>query len=153
MAGSVNKAIVVGNLGMEPDVRALGSGDKVANLRIATSESWKDKATGERKEQTEWHSVSVFGPTAEFISQYVHKGDKVYVEGQLATRKYTDKDGNERYTTEIKVTGWRGQVVLLASKESSGSRRDADDDVAPTPTQTQKRYQQQKQLAEDDIPF
>src|SRR5687767_11753517 len=102
MAGSVNKVILVGNLGKDPETRTFQSGDKVVNFSIATSESWKDKASGERKERTEWHKISVYNQgLINVCENYLKKGSKVYIEGQLETRKYTDKDGVEKYTTEI----------------------------------------------------
>src|SRR3954468_3807865 len=114
MAGSVNKVILVGNLGKDPEVRRLNSGEPVVNLRIATSESWKDKATGERKERTEWHSVVIFNENlARVAEQYLKKGSKVYVEGQLQTRKWQDQSGQERYTTEVILQRFRGELSIL----------------------------------------
>ncbi|QFU15529.1 single-stranded DNA-binding protein [Microvirga thermotolerans] len=114
MAGSVNKVILVGNLGRDPEVRRLNSGEPVVNLRIATSESWKDKATGERKEKTEWHSVVIFNENLGRVAeQYLKKGSKVYVEGQLQTRKWQDQSGQERYTTEVVLQRFRGELTIL----------------------------------------
>ena len=114
MAGSVNKVILVGNLGKDPETRRLNSGDPVVNLRIATSESWKDKATGERKEKTEWHNVVIFNENlARVAEQYLRKGSKVYVEGQLQTRKWTDQSGQEKYTTEVVLQRFRGELTIL----------------------------------------
>jgi single-strand DNA-binding protein len=129
MAGSVNKVILVGNLGRDPEVRRLGSGDPVVNLRIATSESWRDKATGERKEKTEWHSVVIFNENlAKIAEQYLRKGSTVYIEGQLQTRKWQDQSGQERYTTEIVLQRFRGELTLLGGRgEGGGSRGDAPD--------------------------
>jgi single-strand DNA-binding protein len=122
MAGSVNKVILVGNLGRDPEVRRLGSGDPVVNLRIATSESWKDKQTGERKEKTEWHSVVIFNENlARVAEQYLKKGSKVYVEGQLQTRKWQDQQGQEKYTTEIVLQRFRGDLTILDSRGGGGS--------------------------------
>ena len=101
MARGVNKVIVVGNLGQDPETRYMPSGSAVTNLRIATNESWKDKQTGEQKDRTEWHSVAMFGRLAEIAAEYLRKGSQVYIEGKLRTRKWQDKDGNDRYTTEI----------------------------------------------------
>jgi single-strand DNA-binding protein len=101
MARGINKVIIIGNLGQDPDVKAMPSGMTVANLRIATSESWKDKQSGEMKEQTEWHSVAMFGRLAEIAGEYLRKGSQVYIEGRLRTRKWQDKQGNDRYTTEV----------------------------------------------------
>src|SRR6201999_2702732 len=117
MAGSVNKVILVGNLGRDPEVRRLTSGDPVVNLSIATSESWRDKASGERKEKTEWHRVVIFNENLSKVAeQYLRKGSKVYLEGQLQTRKYTDKDGSEKYTPEIVLQNFRGELVMLDSR-------------------------------------
>lgn len=114
MAGSVNKVIIVGNLGRDPEVRTFQNGGKVVNLRIATSESWRDRATGDRKERTEWHSVAILNEAvANIAEQYLRKGSKVYVEGQLETRKWQDQSGQDRYTTEITVRPYRGEIKLL----------------------------------------
>ena len=122
MAGSVNKVILVGNLGRDPEVRSFPNGGKVCNLRIATSESWRDKATGERKERTEWHSVAIFSePLARIAEQYLRKGSKVYIEGQLETRKWQDQSGQERYTTEVVLRPFRGELTLLDGRDSGGS--------------------------------
>jgi single-strand DNA-binding protein len=117
MAGSVNKVIIVGNLGRDPEVRTFQNGGKVCNLRIATSEQWKDRATGERRERTEWHSVAIFSePLARIAEQYLRKGSKVYIEGQLETRKWQDQSGQDRYTTEIVLRPYRGELTLLDSR-------------------------------------
>ncbi|MGA0596097.1 single-stranded DNA-binding protein [Enterovirga sp. CN4-39] len=122
MAGSVNKVILVGNLGRDPEVRRMGSGDPVVNLRIATSETWKDKGTGERKEKTEWHSVVIFNENLGRVAeQYLRKGSKVYIEGQLQTRKWTDQSGQEKYTTEIVLQRFRGELTILDSRAGGGS--------------------------------
>ena len=122
MAGSVNKVILVGNLGRDPEVRRLGSGDPVVNLRIATSETWKDKASGERKEKTEWHSVVIFNENlARVAEQYLKKGSKVYLEGQLQTRKWTDQQGVEKYSTEVVLQRFRGELTILDSRGGGGS--------------------------------
>ena len=122
MAGSVNKVILVGNLGRDPEVRRMGSGDPVVNLRIATSESWKDKGTGERKEKTEWHSVVIFNENLGRVAeQYLRKGSKVYIEGQLQTRKWQDQSGQEKYTTEIVLQRFRGELTILDSRAGGGS--------------------------------
>ena len=117
MAGSVNKVILVGNLGADPEIRRLNSGDPVVNLRIATSESWRDKNSGERREKTEWHNVVIFNDSlAKVAEQYLKKGMKVYVEGQLQTRKWQDQNGNERYTTEVVLQKFRGELQMLDSR-------------------------------------
>lgn len=120
MAGSVNKVIIVGNLGRDPEVRTFQNGGKVCNLRIATSENWKDRNTGERRERTEWHSVAIFSePLARIAEQYLRKGSKVYIEGQLETRKWQDQSGQDRYTTEIVLRPYRGELTLLDSRSDS----------------------------------
>ncbi|MBS0277021.1 MAG: single-stranded DNA-binding protein [Proteobacteria bacterium] len=122
MAGSVNKVILVGNLGKDPETRRLQSGDPVVNLSIATSESWRDKSSGERKEKTEWHRVVIFNKNlAEVAEKYLRKGSKVYVEGALQTRKWTDKDGQEKYSTEVVLQNFRGELTMLDSRGEGGS--------------------------------
>lgn len=118
MAGSVNKVILIGNLGRDPEVRSFPNGGKVCNLRIATSESWRDKATGERKDRTEWHSVAIFNENLVRVAeQYLRKGSKVYLEGQLETRKWQDQSGQERYTTEVVLRPFRGELTLLDGRD------------------------------------
>jgi len=127
MAGSVNKVILVGNLGQDPEVRTFPSGGKVANLRIATSETWKDRNTGERKERTEWHSVAIYSePLVRVAEQYLKKGSKVYVEGQLETRKWQDQSGNDRYTTEVALRPFRSELHMLDSRGGAGGGRGDD---------------------------
>jgi len=114
MAGSVNKVILIGNLGADPEIRRTNDGRPIANLRVATSESWKDKATGERKERTEWHRVVIFNEQlCKIAEQYLRKGSKVYLEGQLQTRKWQDKDGQDRYSTEVVLQGFNAQLTML----------------------------------------
>ncbi|MDJ1157117.1 single-stranded DNA-binding protein [Chelatococcus sp. SYSU_G07232] len=121
MSGSVNKVILVGNLGRDPETRRLNSGEPVVNLRIATSETWRDKASGERRERTEWHNVVIFNENlARVAEQYLKKGSKVYIEGQLQTRKWQDKDGQERYTTEVVLQRFRGELTILDSRNGGG---------------------------------
>lgn len=121
MAGSVNKVILVGNLGRDPEVRTFSNGGKVCNLRIATSETWRDKATGERKERTEWHSVAILNENlAKIAEQYLRKGSKVYVEGQLETRKWQDQSGQDRYSTEVVLRPFRGELTLLDGRDVGG---------------------------------
>ena len=125
MAGSVNKVILIGNLGADPEVRRLNSGDQVVNFRVATSEAWRDKTTGERKERTEWHNVVIFNENiGKVVEQYCKKGTKVYVEGQLQTRKWQDQSGNDRYTTEVVLQRFRGDLQLLDSR-GGGEARDS----------------------------
>lgn len=121
MAGSVNKVIIIGNLGRDPEVRTFGNGGKVVNLNIATSESWRDKASGERKERTEWHRVSILNEALGGIAEkYLRKGSTVYIEGQLETRKWQDQSGAEKYTTEIVVRPYRGELTLLGGRNEGG---------------------------------
>jgi single-strand DNA-binding protein len=128
MAGSLNKVILIGNLGKDPDVRKLPSGEPVVNLRIATSETWRDKQSGERKEKTEWHAVVIFNEQiAKVAEQYLKKGMKVYVEGALQTRKWQDQSGADKYSTEIVLQKYRGELQMLDSKgSSSGESREYD---------------------------
>lgn len=154
---SVNKVILIGNLGRDPEVRYMPSGDAVANISIATTETWKDK-NGEKQEKTEWHRVAMFGKTAEIAGEYLKKGSQVYIEGRLETRKWTDKEGHERYTTEIRAD----RMQMLGSR-SGGSERMApppEDDApraAATPTPAKKSGGAAKGSSledlEDDIPF
>jgi len=117
MAGSVNKVILVGNLGFDPEIRTLNSGDRVANLRLATSESWRDKQSGERKEKTEWHRVVIFNDNlVKVAEQYLRKGSQVYIEGSLQTRKWTDQSGAEKYSTEIVLQKFRGELTMLGGR-------------------------------------
>jgi single-strand DNA-binding protein len=135
MARGINKVILIGHLGQDPEVRALPSGSSIANLRIATTESWKDKQSGEFKEQTEWHTVVLFGRTAEVAAEYLKKGSQVYIEGRLRTRKWQDKTGNDRYSTEIvgndmQMLGGRGQGGGAAGAEGGGRQAYAARDTA-----------------------
>lgn len=121
MAGSVNKVILIGNLGRDPEVRTFQNGGKVCNLRIATSENWKDRNTGERKERTEWHSVAIFSePLARVAEQYLRKGSKVYIEGQLETRKWQDQSGQDRYSTEVVLRPYRSELTMLDGRDGGG---------------------------------
>ena len=151
MAGSVNKVILVGNLGKDPEVRRMTSGDPVVNLSIATSETWRDKASGERKEKTEWHSVVIFNKNlADVAEKYLKKGAKVYVEGQLQTRKWTDKDGAEKYSTEVVLQNFRGELTMLDGRSGGeggggfgGNRGGANEAPASF----------QRDELDDEIPF
>jgi len=126
MAGSVNKVILIGNLGADPEVKRLPSGSPVVNLRIATSENWRDKASGERRERTEWHNIVIFNENlCRVAEQYLRKGSKVYLEGQLQTRKWQDQSGNDRYTTEIVLQTYRGELTLL--DRAGGERGEGED--------------------------
>ncbi|GAB5436981.1 single-stranded DNA-binding protein [Falsiruegeria mediterranea] len=122
MAGSVNKVILIGNLGRDPEVRSFQNGGKVCNLRIATSETWKDRNTGERRERTEWHSVAIFNEgLVRVAEQYLRKGSKVYVEGQLQTRKWQDQSGQDRYSTEVVLQGFGSTLTMLDGRDGGGS--------------------------------
>ena len=121
MAGSVNKVILIGNLGRDPEVRSFQNGGKVCNLRIATSENWKDKNTGERREKTEWHSVVIFQEgLVRIAEQYLRKGSKVYIEGQLQTRKWQDQSGQDKYSTEVVLQGYGGTLTMLDGRDGGG---------------------------------
>ncbi|MDD3371614.1 MAG: single-stranded DNA-binding protein [Alphaproteobacteria bacterium] len=134
MAGSVNKVILIGNLGRDPEIRSFQNGGRVASFSLATSETWKDRTSGERKEKTEWHRISVLNDKlVEVVERYVKKGSKLYVEGQLETRKYTDKDGQERYTTEVVLRPFRGELTMLDAA-GGGSRGSAS---VPPPSEEQ----------------
>ena len=153
MAGSVNKVILVGNLGKDPEVRRLTSGDPVVNLSIATSESWRDKASGERKEKTEWHRVVIFNENlAKVAEQYLKKGAKVYIEGQLQTRKYTDKDGAEKYSTEIVLQKFRGELTMLDGRGGEGGGDRMERSPAMAGAGEGGRSFQRADL-DDEIPF
>jgi single-strand DNA-binding protein len=129
MAGSVNKVILVGNLGKDPEVRRLNSGDQVVSFSVATSETWRDKTSGERKERTEWHNIVIFNENlGKVAEQYCKKGTKIYLEGQLQTRKWQDQSGNDRYTTEVVLQRFRGELQLLDSRASSESRQSFPDE-------------------------
>ncbi|KAA5605048.1 single-stranded DNA-binding protein [Roseospira marina] len=120
MAGSVNKVILIGNLGRDPECRTFQNGGKVANLRLATTDTWKDRQTGERRERTEWHSVAVFGPLADIAERYLRKGSKVYLCGSLQTRKWQDQSGQDRYTTEVVLQGPGAEMTMLDSPRGGG---------------------------------
>ena len=143
----INKVILIGNLGREPEVKYATNGNAIANLAIATSESWTDKTTGQKQEKTEWHRVVVFGKLAEICQQYVHKGSKVYVEGQLRTRKWQNKEGQDQYTTEVVLSGFGGVLQMLDSKSDSPKQEHvpqvAADPITPVATDG----------FEDEIPF
>ncbi|ABI66176.1 MAG: single-strand DNA-binding protein [Maricaulis maris] len=122
MAGSVNKVILVGNLGRDPEIRRMNNGDPVVNLSVATSESWRDKSSGERREKTEWHRVVIFNDNlAKVAENYLKKGSKVYVEGQLQTRKWTDQNGQEKYSTEVVLQRFRGELTMLDGRNEGGA--------------------------------
>ena len=121
MAGSVNKVILVGNLGRDPEIRSTQDGTRIANLSVATSETWRDRNSGERRERTEWHRVAIFNERlVDVVEKYLRKGSKVYIEGQLQTRKWTDQNGQDRYTTEVVLQRYRGELTMLDSRASGG---------------------------------
>lgn len=125
MAGSLNKVMIIGNLGADPDVRSMTSGDEVCNLSIATSEGWTDKATGERKERTQWHRVVIFNPALVKVAKnYLKKGSKVFIEGQLENRKWQDKEGRDQYSTEVVLRPYRGELTMLDSRGGGSAAND-----------------------------
>jgi single-strand DNA-binding protein len=144
----VNKVILVGNLGREPEIKYASNGAAIANMAVATSESWNDKTTGQKQEKTEWHRVVVFGKLAEIVQQYVHKGSKVYVEGQLKTRKWQNKEGVDVYTTEVVLSGFGGVLQMLDSRNSSPQQEHVPQVAADpiTPVKADNAF-------EDEIPF
>jgi single-strand DNA-binding protein len=161
MAGSVNRVILVGNVGKDPEVRSFANGGKVCNLTLATSESWTDKASGERKERTEWHRVAIMNDSIVGVAErFVKKGSKIYVEGQLQTRKWTDQQGAEKYSTEIVIGRFNGSLVLLDGKRDDGGERPAQAS-RPAATQTHQTRDSRGDMRttpngpdlDDDIPF
>lgn len=162
MAGSVNKVILVGNLGKDPESRTFANGGKVVSFSVATSENWKDRNSGERKEKTEWHNVSIFSEgLARVAEQYLRKGSKVYLEGQLETRKWQDQSGNDRYTTDVVLRNFNSSMVLLDSRGEGGGGRgnDFDDGFGQGGYGGGNRQQSRPQPAafdtdlDDDVPF
>ena len=162
MAGSVNKVILVGNLGADPEIRRMQDGRAVVNLRIATSENWKDKNTGERKEKTEWHRVVIFNDgLARVAEQYLKKGAKVYIEGQLQTRKWTDKDNIERFSTEIVLQAFNGQLTMLDGRSGGGSGGERSEysggndfgSSGPAPSRAPAMSGGGRPDMEDEVPF
>lgn len=148
MAGSVNKVILVGNLGADPEIKSFQNGGRIANLRIATSESWKDRATGEKKERTEWHSVVVWGALAGIAEKYLAKGKRVYVEGPQRTRKWQDQSGADRWSTEVVLSGFSARLDVIDWPEGQGAARGQEDSyggdqLPPGPSNDM----------DDDIPF
>jgi len=148
MAGSVNKVILVGNLGKDPEVRRMTSGDPIVNLSVATSETWRDKASGERKEKTEWHRVVIFNKNlADVAEKYLRKGSKVYLEGALQTRKWTDKDGAEKYSTEVVLQNFNGTLVMLDGRNEGGGGSRERVGASESPAAFQRDEM------DDEIPF
>jgi single-strand DNA-binding protein len=146
---SVNKVILVGNLGADPETRYMPSGDAIANIRLATTDSWKDKATGEKKEATEWHRVAFFGKLAEIAGQYLRKGSQVYIEGRIRTRKWQDKDGQDRYTTEIVAD----TMQMLGSRQGMGEAPPRESEASAPARPAPKPASSGFGDMEDDIPF
>jgi single-strand DNA-binding protein len=146
---SVNKVILVGNLGADPETRYMPSGDAIANIRLATTDSWKDKATGEKKEATEWHRVAFFGKLAEIAGQYLRKGSQVYIEGRIRTRKWQDKDGQDRYTTEIVAD----TMQMLGSRQGMGEAPPRESETSAPARPAPKPASSGFGDMEDDIPF
>jgi single-strand DNA-binding protein len=160
MAGSVNKVILIGNLGRDPEIRSFQNGGRVCNLRLATSESWKDKNTGERKERTEWHSVAIFNENLVSVAErFLKKGSKVYIEGQLETRKWTDQSGQEKYTTEVVLRPFRGELTLLDRAGGGGGASGGYDEGGGAEgsgnggTRAATKPAAKKGDLDDDIPF
>ena len=163
MSGSLNRVEIIGNLGADPEVRAMPSGDNVANLSVATSETWIDKASGEKKERTEWHRVTIFGKLADIAGEYLRKGSKVYLAGQLQTRKWQDQAGQDRYSTEIVLRGFNSTMLMLDGKPAGESERAATGssrrDGPPADTTRPERKRPPAELGrgdrdfDDDIPF
>lgn len=156
MAGSINKVILIGNVGKDPEIRSTQDGREIANLTLATSESWKDKSTGERKEKTEWHRVTVFGNTASVVKNYVKKGSKLYIEGSLQTRKWQDQNGQDKYTTEVVIQPYGGQLTMLDSRNSGGGAASGESyggNAGHSQEPSQQQPSNQAHELDDEIPF
>jgi single-strand DNA-binding protein len=159
MAGSVNKVILIGNLGADPEIRRTQDGRPIANLRVATSETWRDKTTGERKEKTEWHRVVIFNEgLCKIVEQYLKKGSKVYLEGALQTRKWQDKDGHDRYSTEVVLQGFNSQLTMLDRAGGAGAGGGGDDFGSSGPSAARERKPAlagagKSDDMDDEIPF
>lgn len=161
MAGSINKVILVGNLGKDPEVRATQSGSEICNLTVATSDSWKDKATGERKEKTEWHRVVIFNENLVRVARdYLRKGSKVYIEGSLQTRKWTNKEGQDQYSTEVVLQGYNGNLTMLDTKGASEGRMgnsgggyEQSGNASYGSSSSPQRARVQEAELDDEIPF
>ena len=149
MARGINKVILIGNLGNDPDVRYTAGGAAVSRISIATTESWKDKESGEQQEKTEWHRVVFFGRLAEIVAEYLKKGSQVYIEGRLQTNKWQDKEGNDRYTTEIIAN----EMQMLGGRQSSGSFDKSPPSESAAPAKTAAKPSKDENFVDDDIPF
>lgn len=148
----INKVILIGNLGNDPDIRYMPNGGAVANITLATSESWKDKNTGEQREKTEWHRVALFGKQAEVAGEYLRKGAQVYIEGQLQTRKWQDQHGQDRFTTEVVVQGYHGVMQMLGSRQTGSQKAPATEQQAPQAAPPQYN-EPPMDYGADDIPL
>ena len=157
MSGSVNKVILLGNLGRDPEIRSMQSGKKMASFSIATSKRWKDRNTQEQKENTSWHNIVVFNEgLVDVIEKYIKKGSKIYVEGELSTRKYQDKDGNDRYTTEVVLQGYNSALTMLDSRSSGSTSIENTSNNPSTDNKLDDSFDSQaadSQDLDDDIPF
>ena len=154
MVGSVNKVILLGNLGRDPEIRSMQSGSKMATFSVATSKRWKDKVSQEQRDKTSWHNVVVFGDgLVDIVEKYVKKGSKIYVEGELQTRKWQDQDGNDRYTTEVILQGYNGNLTLLDSKNSMSNEVSNQTNNSPNETSKKISDNGDSPEMEDDIPF
>lgn len=155
MSGSVNKVILIGNLGADPEMRRTQDGRAIANLRLATSETWRDKSSGERREKTEWSTVVCFNEgLCKVIEQYCKKGDKIYVEGKLQTRKWQDKEGHDRYSTEVVMQGFESKLVLLSNRHGASEESSADQQTTKAaPSTSRPSTPTQRNDLDDEIPF
>tara|TARA_B100002051_G_C16519282_1_gene526850 strand:- start:218 stop:688 length:471 start_codon:yes stop_codon:yes gene_type:complete len=156
MVGSVNKVILLGNLGKDPDIRSMQSGKKMASFSVATSKRWKDRNTQEQKESTSWHNIVVFNEgLVDVIEKYLKKGAKVYLEGELTTRKYQDKDGNDRYTTEVVLQGYNSNLTMLGSNNSQSFDQNIENkqDISQSNLDEPSKVSKDSSNLEDDIPF
>ena len=154
MAGSINKVIILGNLGKEPEIRTFPNGGKVCNFPIATSENWKDKSSGERQERTQWHNVSILSePVVNIAEKYLSKGSKVYIEGQIETRKWQDKEGNDRSSTEVVLRPYKGQLVLVDSRSEISNQNYNQTMNKDRNIKSNNENSDLPQIIEDDVPF
>ena len=154
MVGSINKVILIGNLGRDPEIRSMQSGNKMASFSIATSKRWKDKNTQEQKEKTSWHNIVVFGDgLVDIVEKYVKKGSKIYVEGELQTRKWQDKDGNDRYTTEVVIQGYNCNLTLLDSRNNNSNTVDNQSQDNSITDETYNSENSDSSNIDEDIPF
>ncbi len=154
MAGSINKVIILGNLGKDPEVRTFPNGGKLCNFPVATSENWQDKSSGERQERTQWHNVSILSePIVNIAEKYLSKGSKVYIEGQIETRKWQDKEGNDRYSTEVVLRPYKGQLVLVDSRSEISNQNYNQTMNEDRNIKSNNENSDLPQIIEDDVPF